>query len=671
MHTSLSSPFARRRSWRWLAALLALLGFAMLGAASAAPVAQGSVGTDPTNSLQPQVAADSANNLHVVWYDGGNERGVKYAKGSWDGARYSWSSIVDIYRPGGSSTFVHPRIAIDRNDTVHLVWTWNDTIYYRSWPVSGGPGQGTGPQALGSGVYAAVAVDGNSHVHVAWESQLANFEILYREGVNNQFGGAQNLSNNAGDSLSPDIAVDSRGVVQLAWYDKTPGVAKVFYSYRVPEGWAAPAIISGDDSVFPGLATDAQGCTHMAWNQVSNDTIVYRKSCNGQLGGPVVVGNNASPRRGTVGVNNVGNALVAWDSRASGPINLFYSLFDGNGWTGQAAIAPSGNSQLWADVRGLPNGNLVVVWEENINGQFDPAYAVVAVIPPAPTPPPAPPATPTPAPGAETAPPPANGDYAAPQFRTLWERTDLPVAAGKTTRSWLWGPGPITGAHREPYLNSPDGARLVQYFDKSRMEINDPGQPRVSNGLLVVEMISGRVQVGDGAFRDRGPAEQALAGDRIEVNAAAPTYATFRQVAFPVNQARAASRVGQTVTATITRAGQVGDNAELGRYKVTVGTYDQALGHNVPKVFVDFFNQRGPIYEGGYTQGPVIDALFAVGLPISEPFWGRVKLGGVEQDVLIQAFERRVLTYTPSNPAAFKVEMGNVGQHYLRWRYGQ
>jgi hypothetical protein len=58
-------------------------------------------------------------------------------------------------------------------------------------------------------------------------------------------------------------------------------------------------------------------------------------------------------------------------------------------------------------------------------------------------------------------------------------------------------------------------------------------------------------------------------------------------------------------------------------------------------------------------------------LPISEPFWARVKVGGVEKEVLMQAFQRRVLTYTPSNPAGFQVEMGNVGQHYLRWRYGR
>ena len=29
-----------------------------------------------------------------------------------------------------------------------------------------------------------------------------------------------------------------------------------------------------------------------------------------------------------------------------------------------------------------------------------------------------------------------------------------------------------------------------------------------------------------------------------------------------------------------------------------------------------------------------------------------------------------MLTYTASNPVAFKVEMGNIGQHYFQWRYG-
>jgi hypothetical protein len=60
----------------------------------------------------------------------------------------------------------------------------------------------------------------------------------------------------------------------------------------------------------------------------------------------------------------------------------------------------------------------------------------------------------------------------------------------------MWGPGAYTPPMAEPYNDSPDGVRLVQYTDKSRMEINDPtGDPNelwfVTNGLLVVEMVDG------------------------------------------------------------------------------------------------------------------------------------------------------------------------------------
>src|SRR5690606_6135968 len=45
------------------------------------------------------------------------------------------------------------------------------------------------------------------------------------------------------------------------------------------------------------------------------------------------------------------------------------------------------------------------------------------------------------------------------------------------------------------------------------------------------------------------------------------------------------------------------------------------------------------------------------------------QVDGEPRDVLVQAFERRVLTYTPGNPAGWDVEAGNVGRHYYEWRY--
>src|SRR5204863_105536 len=131
-----------------------------------------------------------------------------------------------------------------------------------------------------------------------------------------------------------------------------------------------------------------------------------------------------------------------------------------------------------------------------------------------------------------------------------------------------WGPEPGRVAY-EQFDEAPGRVRQVQYFDKSRMEPNalvlqrtpqptpPPDSPwAVTNGLLVVELISGQEQLGISHF-----------------------------------------------------------------------------------------------------------------VPIGDANWARAKIAGQQKDVLIQAFERRVLTYNPTNPAGFQVEVGNVGQHYLTWRY--
>ena len=84
-------------------------------------------------------------------------------------------------------------------------------------------------------------------------------------------------------------------------------------------------------------------------------------------------------------------------------------------------------------------------------------------------------------------------------------------------------------------------------------------------------------------------------------------------------------------------------------------TTDSITGLPIPVIFADFRNQMGTA---------------VIGLPITQPFYVNVRVAGVQRRVLMQAFERRVLTYNAANPDPFKVEFGNVGQHYYRWRYG-
>src|SRR3954465_9556267 len=69
------------------------------------------------------------------------------------------------------------------------------------------------------------------------------------------------------------------------------------------------------------------------------------------------------------------------------------------------------------------------------------------------------------------------GSFANPAFKTAWQRTDQPVLEGKVARTWVWGPTPGHSL-QEPFKEGQNGTHLVQYFDKARMEINNPsGNP--------------------------------------------------------------------------------------------------------------------------------------------------------------------------------------------------
>jgi hypothetical protein len=125
------------------------------------------------------------------------------------------------------------------------------------------------------------------------------------------------------------------------------------------------------------------------------------------------------------------------------------------------------------------------------------------------------------------------------------------------------------------------------------------------------------------------------------------------------------------VSATIDKNGREGINLSLSVLAHNL-FFVPETGHNIPDVFYNWLQNQGQIYDratDSYQYGKVFDWVSTVGLPITEAYWVRAKVAGVEQDVLVQLYERRVLTYTPANPTAFQVEMGNVGQHYYRWRY--
>jgi Purple acid Phosphatase, N-terminal domain len=241
--------------------------------------------------------------------------------------------------------------------------------------------------------------------------------------------------------------------------------------------------------------------------------------------------------------------------------------------------------------------------------------------------------------------------FADPAFAAQWQ-------AGNTIVPNFWGPLSLAyDGQKEPYVegklaDGTSGQRLVQYFDKARMELTNPAAGTVTNGLLATELITGKEQVGDTAFLTLQPAAIPVAGDPDNIG---PTYASINANATTL-LANTPSAAGSPTTRMLSGTGTLG--TYTGQYasdpQGAIAAYDTDTQHNVPAAFSAFRTKAG---------------LLTIGFAISEPFWSNVKVAGVQKDVLVQAFQRRVLTYTPTNDDPFKVEFGNIGRHYYTWRY--
>ena len=271
----------------------------------------------------------------------------------------------------------------------------------------------------------------------------------------------------------------------------------------------------------------------------------------------------------------------------------------------------------------------------------------------------------------------ADPTFGNPLIQNRWIEQDRLVGSTGVVRPYTWGPSvpeaPV--ARQEPYNTSPGGSRQVQYFDKARMEINNPANGIVTSGLAVKELVSGLRQDGDTTFTPLQPSRTQVAGDAVSVNPNAPVYASFTGVVTlgGLDSRSKPNAVGSSINAFIAKDSTVG--TITAPENITVGTFEGNTGHNIAKPFFDFMNQTGPItdpisgarLEGRkvYTDDPTTNVF---GLAISEPYWVSTNVASVSRLVLVQLFERRVLTYNPANTSS-KVEMGNLGQHYYQWRY--
>lgn len=253
----------------------------------------------------------------------------------------------------------------------------------------------------------------------------------------------------------------------------------------------------------------------------------------------------------------------------------------------------------------------------------------------------------------------AASGYASPMIEASWKQ-----AEGIQPNFW----GPLSTARdgqQEPYKEAPSGKRTVQYFDKARMEQFDRNA-RVTTGLLTVELKGGKLQLGDGTFEQRSPAQINIAGDPGTTGLTYADLSKFAEYYDPTN--------ANTFSAYIATGNHQFTPLTAENAKPYAAQFDTPSGDTFTYV-ADPSNHYGQVVYSPFQDfiKRLTDAGVAIdqtpGYPISPVVIAQVPIAGKTTTVFVQAFERRVLTYNPNNDAAFRVEFGNIGQHYYRWRY--
>jgi hypothetical protein len=232
----------------------------------------------------PAIAVDDSN-IYVVWEDGTLGSPEIYFKRSDDGG-ITWTADMRLTNNAGGS--YSPAIAVNGSN-IYVVW-YDDTpgnyeIYFKR---SGNGGASWGDNKrlraanLGDAYSPAIAVDG-LNIYVVWHDYTpGDSEIYFRK---SDTGGGnwitkKSITNNAGGSYSPAIAVDSSDIY-VVWYDDTPGNSEIYFKKSNDGGvtWTAGKKLTNNtgNSATPAMAVDGSNI-YVVWSDdTPGDSEIYFK----------------------------------------------------------------------------------------------------------------------------------------------------------------------------------------------------------------------------------------------------------------------------------------------------------------------------------------------------------------------------------------------------------
>jgi hypothetical protein len=176
-----------------------------------------------------------------------------------------------------------------------------------------------------------------------------------------------NISNTAGRSDWPSMAVDSWGHVHVVWHDDTSGNNEVLYCFYDGEAWSTPVNLSNDstDSERADITVDANGHPHVAWKDHQSMEILWTFYDGVSWSSPANISNNAgySPCP-SLAADDSGRVFVAWHDIDIPTDNsdIYFSVYDGSLWSEPQNLTDDPEDSAYPDIAVDSKGHVHLVW---------------------------------------------------------------------------------------------------------------------------------------------------------------------------------------------------------------------------------------------------------------------------------------------------------------------
>ncbi len=286
----------------------------------------GGISANSSASTEPSVATAPNGAVYVAWQDNGGGNSEIYVKG-WNGTR--WAEVGAFSAAGGGisangTLSTQPSVAVDATGAPYVAWRDQRAgvgeIFIKRW-------NGTYWAELGAG---------------------------------SASGGG--ISNNDSESTDPVVAAGDDGTIYVAWSDEAGGDSEIYIrQYKEGQGWSDVGAGSSSGggisnnagaSYKPALAIAPGNRPFLAWVDESNgsDTEIYARGwsdstwlnlgSNSASGGGI--SNNSAPSLDpSIAVDRFSRAIVAW-----GDSNRGWSEINLRRW----------NGSIWEDIGGSSGG---------------------------------------------------------------------------------------------------------------------------------------------------------------------------------------------------------------------------------------------------------------------------------------------------------------------------